>query len=80
MQRATKLAQQTALYRQQQKISHLQQYIDRFKAKATKAKQAQSHESLGAYGIDRASAAWIILFYVSISRTAILAKPVVEFG
>lgn len=42
-QRAEKLAQQTALYRQQQqKISHLQKYIDRFKAKATKAKQAQS--------------------------------------
>ena len=43
MQRVTKLAQQTAMYRQQQqKISHLQKYIDRFKAKATKAKQAQS--------------------------------------
>lgn len=43
VQRATKLAQQTALYRQQQqKINHLQKYIDRFKAKATKAKQAQS--------------------------------------
>lgn len=42
-QRATKLAQQSALYRQQQqKIAHLQRYIDRFKAKATKAKQAQS--------------------------------------
>ncbi|MFZ7305468.1 ABC transporter ATP-binding protein [Avibacterium avium] len=42
-QRAEKLAQQTALYRQQQqKISHLQKYIDRFKAKASKAKQAQS--------------------------------------
>ena len=41
--RAAKLAQQTALYRQQQqKISHLQKYIDRFKAKASKAKQAQS--------------------------------------
>ena len=41
--RATKLAQQAAMYRQQQqKISHLQSYIDRFKAKATKAKQAQS--------------------------------------
>lgn len=38
VQRATKLAQQTAMYRQQQqKISHLQKYIDRFKAK-----QAQS--------------------------------------
>ena len=43
IQRAEKLAQQTALYRQQQqKISHLQKYIDRFKAKASKAKQAQS--------------------------------------
>lgn len=43
IQRAEKLAQQTALYRQQQqKINHLQKYIDRFKAKATKAKQAQS--------------------------------------
>lgn len=43
IQRATKLAQQNAMYRQQQqKIDHLQKYIDRFKAKATKAKQAQS--------------------------------------
>ena len=43
LQRATKLAQQSAMYRQQQlKIDHLQRYIDRFKAKATKAKQAQS--------------------------------------
>lgn len=41
--RATKLAQQNALYQQQQqKIAHLQKFIDRFKAKATKAKQAQS--------------------------------------
>ena len=43
LQRATKLAQQNAMYRQQQlKIDHLQRYIDRFKAKATKAVQAQS--------------------------------------
>lgn len=43
VQRATKLAQQAAMYRQQQqKIAHLQSYINRFKAKATKAKQAQS--------------------------------------
>lgn len=43
VQRATKLAQQNAMYRQQQaKIDHLQSYINRFKAKATKAKQAQS--------------------------------------
>ncbi|MGV6988021.1 ABC transporter ATP-binding protein [Testudinibacter sp. P80/BLE/0925] len=43
VQRATKLAQQNALYRQQQqKVEHLQSYIDRFRAKASKAKQAQS--------------------------------------
>lgn len=43
MQRATKLAQQQALFENQQaKIAHLQSFIDRFKAKATKAKQAQS--------------------------------------
>lgn len=43
IQRATKLAQQQSLYEhQQQKVAHLQHYIDRFRAKATKAKQAQS--------------------------------------
>ncbi|MCK3655764.1 ABC transporter ATP-binding protein [Pasteurellaceae bacterium Macca] len=43
IQRATKLAQQNAAYQQQQqKIAHLQKFIDRFKAKASKAKQAQS--------------------------------------
>lgn len=43
VQRATKLAQQQSLYEsQQQKVIHLQSYIDRFRAKATKAKQAQS--------------------------------------
>ncbi|TNH03395.1 ABC transporter ATP-binding protein [Testudinibacter sp. TR-2022] len=43
VQRATKLAQQNALYhQQQQKVEHLQSYIDRFRAKASKAKQAQS--------------------------------------
>ncbi|NRN30557.1 ABC transporter ATP-binding protein [Photorhabdus heterorhabditis] len=42
-QRATKLAQQQALYKsQQEKVAHLQSYIDRFRAKASKAKQAQS--------------------------------------
>lgn len=42
-QRATKLAQHQALYQSQQaKVTHLQHYIDRFRAKATKAKQAQS--------------------------------------
>lgn len=43
LQRATKIAQQNAAYQQQQrKVAHLQSFIDRFKAKATKAKQAQS--------------------------------------
>ncbi len=42
-QRATKLAQQQSLYEhQQEKVTHLQKYIDRFRAQATKAKQAQS--------------------------------------
>lgn len=43
VQRVTKLSQQQALYEHQQlKVAHLQSYIDRFRAKATKAKQAQS--------------------------------------
>lgn len=42
-QRAEKMALQAAAYaRQQDRIAHLQKFIDRFKAKATKAKQAQS--------------------------------------
>jgi len=42
-QRATKLAQQQSLFEhQQEKVAHLQSYIDRFRAQATKAKQAQS--------------------------------------
>jgi ATP-binding cassette, subfamily F, member 3 len=41
--RAEKLSQQqSAFVRQQEKIAHLQKFIDRFKAKATKARQAQS--------------------------------------
>ncbi|HMY99347.1 MAG TPA: ATP-binding cassette domain-containing protein [Burkholderiaceae bacterium] len=41
--RAERMLQQQAAYgRQQEKIAQLQRFIDRFKAKATKAKQAQS--------------------------------------
>ncbi|MBL0720168.1 ATP-binding cassette domain-containing protein [Piscinibacter sp. Jin2] len=41
--RAERLSQQAAAFsRQQDQIAHLQRFIDRFKAKATKAKQAQS--------------------------------------
>ncbi|MDB5825931.1 MAG: transporter, ATP-binding protein [Variovorax sp.] len=41
--RAEQMAlQQTAFGKQQDKIAHLQKFIDRFKAKASKAKQAQS--------------------------------------
>ncbi|MGR9115804.1 MAG: ATP-binding cassette domain-containing protein [Gammaproteobacteria bacterium] len=41
--RAEKLAQQQAAFeKQQREIAHIQNFIDRFKAKATKAKQAQS--------------------------------------
>jgi ATP-binding cassette subfamily F protein 3 len=43
VQRATRLAQQQSMYESQQlRVAHLQSYIDRFRAKATKAKQAQS--------------------------------------
>ena len=42
-QRAEKLALQQASFQKQQKeIAHIQSFIDRFRAKATKAKQAQS--------------------------------------
>ena len=41
--RAEQLANQQSLYeRQQRAVAHLQSYIDRFRAKATKARQAQS--------------------------------------
>jgi ATP-binding cassette subfamily F protein 3 len=42
-QRAERLAQQQSLYeRQQREVAHLQRYVDRFRAQATKARQAQS--------------------------------------
>ncbi|CAM4074914.1 ATP-binding cassette domain-containing protein [Roseateles saccharophilus] len=42
-QRAERMVLQQASYeRQQEKVAHLQKFIDRFKAKASKAKQAQS--------------------------------------
>jgi ATP-binding cassette subfamily F protein 3 len=41
-QRAERLAQHSALYvRQQKEIAHLHQFVERFRAKASKAKQAQ---------------------------------------
>jgi ATP-binding cassette subfamily F protein 3 len=41
--RAEQLAQQQALYnKQQREISHIQSYVDRFRYKASKARQAQS--------------------------------------
>ena len=43
LQRAERLAQQQASHqKQQQSIAHMQRYIDRFRAQANKAKQAQS--------------------------------------
>ncbi|MEG1213093.1 MAG: ABC transporter ATP-binding protein [Leclercia sp.] len=42
-QRAVRLSQQQSMYEsQQQRVAHLQSFVDRFKAKASKAKQAQS--------------------------------------
>jgi ATP-binding cassette, subfamily F, member 3 len=40
--RAEQMALQQAYSKQQEKMAHLQKFIDRFKAKASKAKQAQS--------------------------------------
>ncbi len=41
--RAEKLAQQQAAYEQQQReVAHIRSYVDRFRAKASKARQAQS--------------------------------------
>jgi ATP-binding cassette subfamily F protein 3 len=41
--RAERMSQQAAAFaKQQEKVAHLQKFIDRFKAKASKAKQAQS--------------------------------------
>lgn len=43
VQRAARLAQQAAAYEQQQReVAHMQSFVDRFKAQATKARQAQS--------------------------------------
>jgi len=43
VQRAERLSQQQAAHqKQQQSIAHMQRYIDRFRAQATKARQAQS--------------------------------------
>jgi ATP-binding cassette subfamily F protein 3 len=42
-QRAEQMAQQQSVYeKQQRQVAHLQKFIDRFRAQATKAKQAQS--------------------------------------
>jgi ATP-binding cassette subfamily F protein 3 len=42
-QRATELSQQAALYtRQQREIRHMESFVERFRAKASKARQAQS--------------------------------------
>ncbi|MEO1946130.1 MAG: ATP-binding cassette domain-containing protein [Methylophilaceae bacterium] len=59
-QRSEKLVLQQAMHeKQQRKVAHLHSYIDRFKAKATKAKQAQSRikalermEMIGAAHVD----------------------------
>lgn len=52
--RAEKLAnQQSAYEKQQREVAHMQSFITRFKAKASKARQAQSRgQGAGAYGVD----------------------------
>ena len=61
LQRAARLAQQQAMFeRQQREIAHIESYITRFRAKATKARQAQSRikaleriERISAAHVDR---------------------------
>ncbi len=56
--RAERLAGQQAAYKKQQReIAHMRSYVDRFRAKATKARQAQSRlKGAGAHGTDRTRA------------------------
>jgi ATP-binding cassette subfamily F protein 3 len=55
--RAERMSQQQAAHgRQQERVAQLQRFIDRFKAKASKAKQAQSRVKALAHGADRAGA------------------------
>jgi ATP-binding cassette subfamily F protein 3 len=55
--RAEQLAlQQAAFAKQQDKIAHLQKFIDRFKAKASKAAGAKPGQGAGAHGEDRPGA------------------------
>jgi ATP-binding cassette subfamily F protein 3 len=50
------ILQQAAQAKQQEKMAHLQKFIDRFKAKASKAKQAKPGQGAGAHGEDCAGA------------------------
>lgn len=78
-QRAAKLTQQQAQYQsQQQRVAHLQSYIERFRAKATKARQAQSRikmlermELIAAVQVDNP-------FYFSFREPESLPNPLLQ--
>jgi len=76
---AQQLAQQQAAWaRQQDKIAHLQQFIDRFRAKATKARQAQSRVKQ----IERMEKIAPVLagadFHFTFARPAALPNPMLD--
>lgn len=80
-QRVERLSQQQAAYEKQQKeITHLHKYIDRFRAKATKARQAQSRikalermEQISAAHIDSE-------FHFEFPASGRVGDPLLELG
>ncbi|HEX7811886.1 MAG TPA: ATP-binding cassette domain-containing protein [Burkholderiales bacterium] len=78
-QRAAQLAQQQATYiKQQREAAHLQSFIDRFKAKATKARQAQSRMKALAR-MEKITAAHVDTpFEFTFRQPAVLPDPVLD--
>lgn len=85
-QRAEKLAQEQALFEQQQaKIKHITKYVDRFRYKASKARQAQSRlkmlEKMERVTITKLDSPFSFKFYPSQNCSAPLVKfDGVDFG
>ncbi|MEW6167698.1 MAG: ATP-binding cassette domain-containing protein [Pseudomonadota bacterium] len=80
MQRAEKLRLQAGAYAQQQaRIAHLESFIRRFKAKATKARQAQSRVKALERMERVAPAHWDSEFSFAFPPPASLASPLLRF-
>lgn len=78
--RAERLAQQAASYAaQQQRAAHLQKYIDRFRAKATKARQAQSRIKQLDRMVLEAPAHWDSPFSFEFATPKRLGSPLIRY-